>query len=169
MLTIQIIRIQWRPAAHNPACATIRNRLPRVLPLPDAWLDSPFGGIHQQDFVAYDAGGFRDNGSRFKPLGNIPPLLNGLRFAEENQTLSVWFADEQGVHGLPIRSHRHLFALQRGQTVQFRINGRQPIGYDDDVVYKQHTYNIAYHANGDERLFVSKPFDCSVSPEAVLF
>ena len=53
--------------------------------------------------------------------------------------------------------------------MQFRINGRQLIGYDDDVVYKQHTYNIAYHANGDERLFVSKPFDCSVSPEAVLF
>ena len=118
MLTIQIIRIQWRPAAHNPACATVRNRLPRVLPLPNAWLDSPFGGIHQQDFAAYDAGGFRDNGSRFKPLGNIPPLLNGLRFAEENQTISVWFADEQGVHGLPIRSRRHLFALQRAAVCE---------------------------------------------------
>jgi len=169
MFILQILSVCRTKRSRAAPLAGIRNRLPRVLPLPDAWLDSPFGGIHQQDFAAYDAGGFRDNGSRFKPLGNIPPLLNGLRFAEENQTLSVWFADEQGVHGLPIRSRRHLFALQRGQTVQFRINGRQPIGYDDDVVYKQHTYNIAYHANGDERLFVSKPFDCSVSPEAVLF
>lgn len=169
MLTIQIIRIQWRPAAHNPACATVRNRLPRVLPLPNAWLDSPFGGIHQQDFAAYDAGGFRDNGSRFKPLGNIPPLLNGLRFAEENQTISVWFADEQGVHGLPIRSRRHLFTLRGGQTAQFCINGRLPVGYDDDVLYQQHTYNIAYRAHGDERLFVSKLFDYGVSLEDVLF
>lgn len=169
MLTIQIIQIQWRPKAHNPVCATVRNCLPRALPLPSAWLDVHFGGIHQQDFYAWDASGFDDNGSRFKPLSAVPPLLNGLRFSEENQTLNVWFADEAGVHGLPIRSRRHLFTLRGGQTAQFCINGRLPVGYDDDVLYQQHTYNIAYRAHGDERLFVSKPFDYGVSLEDVLF
>lgn len=169
MLTLQIIQIQWQPAAHNPACATIRNRLPRALPLPSAWLDSPFGGIHQQNFYARDANGFDDKGSQFKPLSSLPQLLNGLRFSEKNQMLNVWFADEQGVHGLPIRPRRQLFALRSGQTAQFRINGRLPVGYDDDVVYQQHTYNIAYCPHGDERLFVSKPFDCCVSLEEVLF
>jgi hypothetical protein len=169
MLTLQIIQVQWRPKAHNPACATERNRLPRALPLPSAWLDVHFGGIHQQDFYAWDDSGFDDNGSQFKPLAAVPPRLNGLCFSEENQTLNVWFADEAGVHGLPIRSRRHLFTLRGGQTAQFCINGRLPVGYDDDVLYQQHTYNIAYRAHGDERLFVSKPFDYGVSLEDVLF
>lgn len=169
MFTLQIIQIQWQPAAHNPACTTIRNRLPRALPLPSAWLDSPFGGIHQQNFYARDAGGFHDKGSQFKPLSSLPQLLNGLRFSEKNQTLNVWFADEQGEHGLPIRPRRHLFDLHSGQTAQLRINGRMPVGFDDDAIYKQHTYNIAYYPRGDERLFVSKPFDYCVSLEEVLF
>ena len=112
---------------------------------------------------------FYDNSSQFKPFSALPQLFNGLCFSEENQTLKVWFADEQGVHGLPIHPRRHLFALHGGQTAQFRINGRAPIGFDDDAIYQQHTYNIAYRTHGDERLFVSKSFDCSVSLEAVLF
>ena len=169
MLTIQVIQIQWRSEAHNPACATERNRLPRALPLPSEWLDCRFGSIHQQDFYALDTSSFMTtaaNSNRFRLCRNC---LTACFFSEENQTLKVWFADEQGVHGLPIHPRRHLFALHGGQTAQFRINGRAPIGFDDDAIYQQHTYNIAYRTHGDERLFVSKSFDCSVSLEAVLF
>jgi hypothetical protein len=168
VLTIQIIRIQWPPEAHNPACATLRNRLPRVLPLPPAWLDCAFGGIHRQGFAAR-GGRFHDGGSRFKPLAALPPKTDGLHFVEEKQTLKVCFDDETGMYGLPRRTRRRLFALARGQTAQVRINGRFHIGFDDDVLYRQYTCNIAYYPHGDGRLFANKPFDCSVSLEEVLF
>ena len=56
-----------------------------------------------------------------------------------------------------------------GKLRSFASYGRAPVGFDDDAIYQQHTYNIAYRTHGDERLFVSKSFDCSVSLEAVLF
>ena len=171
MLTLQIISVKWHTPESRPAeHAARRNSLPRVLPLPDAWLDASGFAVHTQAYTEHPrhSSRFEPEESRFQTFASLPEHFQSLHFCQESQALQIRL-DDNGFYGEPPRRKRSLFTLLPGQTAQLRLNGRHARFYSDYHYYTQHTLNFAYRPKGDRRLFTSKPFAHSVSLEAVLF
>ena len=167
MFILQTVSVQWTKRSRSAPLATIRNRLPRLLPLPDTVLECEYG-CHSQHYQESHS----DNGSvtflvyepKFNIMQTLPAELdNGFGFIYQDNCLTVYFTDKR--YGR--KSRRRLFVLADGQTAQLRTNGRG-CGFDD-TYYTQHTYNLAYAKHIPREIFTQRRFDYCVSLENRLF
>ena len=167
MFILQTVSVQWTKRSRSAPFATIRNRLPRLLPLPDAVLECEYG-CHSQHYQESHS----DNGSvtflvyepKFSIMQTLPAELdNGFGLIQQDNCLTVYFTDKRGGG----KSRRRLFVLADGQTAQLRTNGRG-CGFDD-TYYTQHTYNLAYAKHIPREIFTQRRFDYCVSLENRLF
>jgi hypothetical protein len=122
MFILQTVSVQWTKRSRSAPFATIRNRLPRLLPLPDTVLECEYG-CHSQHYQESHS----DNGSvtflvyepKFSIMQTLPAELdNGFGLIQQDNRLTVYFTDQRGER----KPRRRLFVLADGQTAQLRTN-----------------------------------------------
>lgn len=100
MFILQTVSVQWTKRSRSAPLATIRNRLPRLLPLPDTVLECEYG-CHSQHYQE----SYSDNGSvtflvyepKFSIMQTLPAELdNGFGFIHQDNSLTVYFTDKHG-------------------------------------------------------------------------
>lgn len=167
MFILQTVSVQWTKRSRSAPLATICNRLPRLLPLPDTVLECEYG-CHNQHYQE----SYSDNNSvtflvyepKFSIMQTLPAELdNGFGFINQDNCLTVYFTDKRGGR----KPRRRLFVLKKGQTAQLRTNERG-CGFDD-TYYTQHTYNLAYAKHIPREIFTQRQFDYCISLENHLF
>ena len=162
MMVVQQVRVVWTKASRGAPGATLRNALPRALPLPLAWarylshlcvFTETATGFEQSDEHHRLEDDYRDH------EGELLLDLQG-----EALTVGYGWTEETGLP--PRREKRAAMVLQPGELGRLVVNGRHAL--ESGHTYTQDTFNVALAEMARKDLFTSRAPDKVFSLEAEL-